>query len=685
LVKGYNPKANANLLRKAYIFAMEAHGVQKRASGAPYFYHPLEVARFLAELKLDVATVVTGLLHDILEDTKVSFEELEEIFGAEVALLVEGVTKLSKISYMATEIHPAENFQKFIFATSHDIRILVVKLVDRLNNMRTINHIVSIAKRKKIALETLEIYAPLAECIGMNIIKDEIEDLAFYNLHPEEYSAIALKLEKIRNKDSDFVFDTKSELEKVFKDAGINASISGREKKIYSIWKKMQKRNISFEQINDIIAFRVVVSTIQQCYLSLGIIHTHFQVVPGRFKDYISIPKLNNYRSLHTSVIGQRHQAIEIQIRTEEMHRVADEGVAAHWSYKNGDVIAEKDNSRNNVWIKSIISIIQTAGSPEEIMNYSKLEMFENRVFCFTPRGNLIILPYGATAIDFAYGIHTIIGNTCVGAKINGKMASLRTALKNGDQIDVITSPYQHPQAIWENFAVTGKAKSNIKKIIKAREKIEFTMLGLRLSKYIFSLKNICFNEDLIDPQKNSCSSLDKFYFNVGKGIISLNRIRNIFPKSENQVDVYENYLYLSGLTPGVAVHFADCCHPILGDRVISVLVPQTGIVIHTTSCSCIAKNEYDFIKVKWNQNDETDPSFIARLQIVIENKTEGFSLITNIISSNNANITNLKVEHRGIDFFSLLVDVKLKDSIHLGEILAALWMCPAVRSVKRI
>ncbi|MDR2107494.1 MAG: bifunctional (p)ppGpp synthetase/guanosine-3',5'-bis(diphosphate) 3'-pyrophosphohydrolase [Holosporaceae bacterium] len=685
LVKEYDPNANEDLLRKAYVFAMEAHGIQKRASGSPYFYHPAEVARFLAELKLDMQTVVTGLLHDVLEDTNVTFEELEEIFGAEIAFLVDGVTKLSKIHYTSSQSHQAENFRKFLIAISQDLRVLIVKLVDRLSNMRTLNYVISAEKRKRIALETLEIYAPLAERIGMNIIKDEIEDLAFYNLHPNEYSAISMKLDQIRSKDHNFVQNTILELRKVLKDSGINANISGREKKIYSIWKKMQRRNASLEQINDIVAFRVIVDTVANCYASLGVIHTKYQIMPGRFKDYISIPKLNNYRSLHTTVIGPQKQPVEIQIRTTEMHRIADEGIAVHWSYKNDEVIPLEDPRKYN-WIKSLLTILQSSDNPEEAMDNSKLEMFENEVFCFTPDGDLITLPRGATAVDFAYEIHTDVGNTCIGAKINGKIVPLRTVLRNGDQVDIITSLDQHPKAAWESFVTTGKAKACIKKFIKAQEKAEFTVLGLQLTKYIFASNDASFDENPLDPKKFSCDSPNKFYYHIGKGIISLNAVHTLLPERKTpSLHVNEPSLCLLDFTPGIAVHFAECCHPILGDRIIGALVRHKGLMVHVTSCDRIERTAGSFIRVKWNQDDRSDAEFIARLSIVMSNETESFATITNVISFNEADITNLKVEHRSADFFDLLVDIKVKNVAHLGEVQAALRTCPAVKSVRKM
>ncbi|GHU12149.1 GTP pyrophosphokinase [Alphaproteobacteria bacterium] len=685
LVKTYDPEVNADMLRKAYMFAMEAHGTQKRASGSPFFYHPVEVARLLAELRLDVPSVITGLLHDVLEDTSVTFEELEEIFGSEVAFLVEGVTKLSKVNYASSKAHQTENFRKFLLATSKDIRVLIVKLVDRLHNMRTINYIASIEKRKRIALETIEIYAPLAERIGMNVIRDEIEDIAFYHLHPNEYSAISVRLEQIRSKDDNFVQNTVAELNRVLRGAGIEATVSGREKKAYSIWKKMRQRNVSLEQINDIIAFRVIVKTVEQCYLTLGVIHTHFPIMPGRFKDYISIPKLNNYRSLHTTVIGPLKQGIEIQIRTEEMHRVADEGIAAHWSYKEGNVVSSGEDPKKYNWIKSLLTILQNSGTPEEVMDHSKLEMFENEVFCFTPAGDLITLPRGATVVDFAYEIHTSIGSTCIGVRVNGKIVPLKTVLRNGDQVDIITSPYQNPESSWERFVVTGKAKSCIRKFVRSQEKEEFVNIGLQLVKNVFSSTKTVFAENLVDYKSFSCDSLGKFYYSVGRGTISLNSVRTMLSDGDGYRSVVEDPICLMDYTPGIAVHFSECCHPILGDKIIGILVPQKGVVVHITSCAHLGRGKNVFVRVKWNKEDEVESTFISRLRIVIINQRESFSIIMNVISSSGASIANIKVEHRSVDFFDLLVDIKVNDVIHLGEVQAALRTCANVRSVRRL
>ncbi len=686
-IQKYDPNLNVDLVRKAYIFSMEAHGMQKRASGSPYFYHPAEVARILTEqLHMDYTTVIVGLLHDVLEDTNVGFEELEEIFGSEIAFLVEGVTKLSHIKYTSSQVKQSESYQKFIIAVTHDIRVLIVKLADRLQNMRTLSYIKSEEKRRRIAIETLDLYAPLAERIGMNGIKDEIADIAFFTLHPNEYRAISTKLEHIRNQDNNFVQNTILELQKVLSKDEIPCSINGREKTPYSIWKKMQKRNIGLDQIYDIIAFRIIVQSVKECYAALGVVHTNFRIIPGRFKDYISIPKLNNYRSLHTTVIGTGNQPIEIQIRTEDMHRMAEEGIAAHWSYKNGDLIGKVGETQNYAWLKRLIAIIKNSPDPYEVLDNSKLEMFDDEVFCFTSKGDLITLPKGATGVDFAYEIHTDLGNTCIGVRINGKLVPLKTVLKNGDRVDIITSPYQHPEATWEDFVVTGKARSCIRKFVKSQEKGEFISLGFQLSRYIFAEMNIQFSEDLILYEKFCCDSLTKFYYNMGKGLIPLKLFRSTLLNIEgNNITFNDTSICLIDFIPDIAVHFSKCCCPILGDKIIGILQANKGLIIHQTTCRSMEESCEAFIRVKWNQDDNIETSFMARLQIIMLNHKDSFAAITNIISSNNANISNLKIEHRTTEFFSLLVDISVTDIAHLGEIQAALRACSKVKSVKRL
>lgn len=678
LIRSYAQNIDEGLIKKAYIFAMEAHGMQKRASGVPYFNHPAEVARILAELHMDVPTIVTGLLHDVIEDTTSSFEEIEEIFGSEIAFLVEGVTKLSRINYTSSKTQQAENFRKFLMAISQDIRVLIVKLADRLHNMRTLNYIVSPEKRMRISLETLEIYAPLAERIGMNELKDELEDIAFYNLYPNEYSLISMRLENINSKSSNFIQNTLIELRRVFKEVNIDATVVGRQKKAYSIWKKMHRRNVSLEQINDIIAFRVIVHTVDECYRALGVIHTNFQIMPGRFKDYISVPKLNGYRSLHTTVIGPMKLPMEVQIRTEEMHKVADEGIAAHWSYKSGEVTADQEEAKKYNWINSLLTILKNSNAPEEAMNNSKLEMFNDEVFCFTPGGDLIALPHGATAIDFAYEIHTDVGNRCIGVKINGKMSPFRTVLRNGDRVDVITAPHQEPDAAWAQFVVTGKAKSCIHKFIKSKEREQFIKLGLQLVRYV---TNPSLKKNDIDIKQFHYDNYEKFYYNVGKGIVPLEQLWYKL----RDIPHVNSHICLIDFMPGIAVHFAACCHPILDDSIVGIIIPNKGLEIHLANCEKANLPSSYVIKASWNQLNENQQSIVTCLDIVVANKIESFGTITNALSSNNADIINIRTERRSVDFFEIIVDIKVDSEQKLNDVQAALRVSQDVKSVRQL
>lgn len=684
LVQQRNSSAKIDVIKKAYMYAMEAHGSQKRSSGPPFFYHPAEVARILAEIGMDVPTIATGLLHDVLEDTNTSFEELEELFGAEIAALVQGVTKLSSVRYSSREEYQAENIRKFIFAISKDLRILIVKIVDRLHNMRTLQYM-RLEKQKEIALETLDIYAPLAEKIGMNTMKEEMEDIAFYILYPREYSFLEERVEQLQSKDKDFVPNTIKELQNVLKKSGIDGEVQGRVKRAYSIWKKMQRRNITFDQINDIVAFRVIVKTVEQCYLSLGVIHTSFLIVPGRFKDYISIPKLNGYKSLHTTVIGPSKQKIEIQIRTEEMHQLCEKGNAAHYAYKNAELIADAEDTKNYAWISSLVEAVRDSSSPEEILENAKLEMFHDKVFCFTPDGKLVKLPRGATAVDFAYEVHTDIGNMCTGVQINGKIADFRTVLKNGDQVNVITSPQHIPDPSWERFVVTGKAKSGIKKYIKNKSKSEFTLLGSQLIQNIFQAYNVNFSEGTIDYKKFGYSSLDNFFYNVGKGLVSINKIRNLAATmGDSRLAAREKPIAIEQFSIGVAIHFSACCSPIIGDKIVGVFSPPHGLIIHVSNCQNL-RDAKEFVNAKWSEKEDENKTCMARLRIVISNQKDSFAIITNIISSAGASITNIKVEYRSANLFDILVDVKAESAADLGELQASLRICENVRTVQRI
>ena len=517
-VKNYFPKLNVENINKAYDFGKKAHGSQTRASGDPFFSHPFEVANILAQMKLDENSIITALLHDVIEDTLATKEEIKKIFGIEIANLVDGVTKLSKISLQQTNKNKqVENLRKFILAISEDIRVLFVKLADRLHNMRTIKFLKDSNKKKKISNETLEIFAPLADRIGIRKIKDELEDLAFEELNTSVKSIIIKRINFLKSEGKNNIKLIIHQLMRVLKKSNIKAEIIGREKTPYSIWKKMRKKNINFEQLSDVMAFKIIVEDIDECYLCLKAIHTSYPIVPGRFKDYISLPKQNGYKSIHTSIFGPAHQKIEIQIRTKEMEKIAELGVAAHWQYKNNLNLQE---GKKYKWIRQLVEIVETSSEPNDFLENTKMEMFKDQVFCFTPKGDLIALPNKSTPIDFAYAVHTKLGDICSGAKVNGKIIPLKNYLKNGDQVEIIKSKFQNPSPNWSDFVKTPKAKSRIKKFIKTKEYKEYSILGLKILKHFFSKNNKNFDESNLKQTLElfNLSTIDDLYFNIGKG-----------------------------------------------------------------------------------------------------------------------------------------------------------------------
>src|SRR3954466_4974767 len=526
LVKSYDPNADEGLLNRAYVYSMKAHGSQLRASGDPYFSHPIQVAGLLAQMKLDSASIVTGLLHDTIEDTVATLEDIERQFGPEVGRLVDGVTKLSRIELQSDQTKQAENFRKLVLAMSEDIRVLLVKLADRLHNMRTLRFINSDDKRRRIARETMDIYVPLAERIGMHRMKDELEDLAFQELHPDARASIAARLGFLREQGGDLVSRIVAEMTETLKEGGLQTIISGREKSPYSIWRKMQRKNISFEQLADVMAFRVLVDSVGDCYQALGIIHSAYPVVPGRFKDYISTPKPNNYRSLHTGVIGPERQRIEVQIRTSDMHEVAELGVAAHWIYKQQ--IGRVDG-RQYRWLRELLEILEQASNPEEFLEHTKLEMFQDQVFAFTPKGDLIALPRGATPVDFAYAVHSQVGDTCVGAKINGRLLPLRTRLQNGDQVEIVTSKAQTPSPTWERFVVTGKARARIRRFIRTQRAPQYLDLGRAIVQKAFRQDGQEFSERPLEAvmKQFHCTNVEDLYVAVGEGMVTGREVVN--------------------------------------------------------------------------------------------------------------------------------------------------------------
>ena len=702
-VKSYDPEADEDMLNRAYVFAMKAHGSQKRASGDPYFSHPVEVAYMLTEFKLDTASIVTALLHDTVEDTDASLEDIEKIFGKEIASLVDGVTKLTRIETKSENAKQAENFRKLLVAMSEDLRVLLVKLADRLHNMRTLKYIKTLEKRQRIARETLDIYAPLAERIGMRKIKEELQDLAFAELYPEARESIINRLEFLREQDRAVVDKTEIHINKTLTESGLSGfTVMGREKRPYSIWKKMESKNISFEQLSDIIAFRVIVKTIPECYQVLGSIHSAYHTIPGHFKDYISTPKNNGYQSLHTAVIGPGRNRIEVQIRTEEMHDIAENGVAAHWSYKQ-----HRDYNKDGKqfrWIRELLEILEKSSNPEEFLEHTKLEMYHDQVFCFTPKGDIIALPRAATPVDFAYAVHSGVGDTCVGAKINGRIVPLRTHLKNGDQVEIITSKAQTPSPTWERFVVTGKARSEIRKFVRTQQRAEYINLGKAILNKTFKQEG----EDLNDKQleaiigKLNKKSIEDVYAEVGEGLINrVHVFEAVFPNRkltsipEKKTSLFSHFkkkptdgkaaIQIKGLIPGMALHFGKCCHPIPGDKIVGIVTTGKGITIHTTSCETL-ENFSDtperWIDVAWDTG--AIDQHVARIKATVSHETGGLATVTTVIAKEKGNITNLKILNRSTDFFELLIDIEVKDIRHLNTLIAALRGKEAIQSVER-
>ncbi len=710
-MKTYNPETDSGLITRAVEYAKKMHEGQTRASGEEYYTHPVEVAGILAEMKMDSTTIVTAILHDTLEDTKATYADLEKQFGGEVAQLVNGVSKLTKIESQTVEGKQAENFRKLVLAMSEDIRVLLVKLADRLHNMRTLHHFPNPEKRRRIARETIEIYAPLAERIGIHKVKEELEDLSFAYINTEARESLTNRLSFLRQEGGGVVHNIISELEKLLKAATISAQITGREKTRYSIWKKMQRKNISFEQLSDIMAFRIVVDNIEECYHALGVIHSNYPVVPGRFKDFISTPKPNGYRSLHTTVIGPGNQRIEIQIRTIAMHMEADLGVAAHWAYKQHDVAAALNDAKKYRWLRELLDILEQDQRPEDFWENTKLELFQDRVFAFTPKGDLIELPQGSTPIDFAYAIHSNVGNRCIGAKINGRIAPLNTKLQNGDQVDIVTAKTQNPSPTWERFVATGKARSHIRRFIRQQQKVEYVTLGRAMLQKIFRTEGYEFTEKAVAgvvSQFKECHDAEDIYAGIGAGnLVGRDVFRAIFPSHKPEADkkilepediptVRRNVqqsrdskdkLPITGLIPGMAVHFARCCHPLPGDRIVGIVTTGKGVTIHTIDCETLeqfADTPERWIDVSWGDSPENAEERVGRLVITIQNAPGVLGTLSTVIGKSGGNITNLKITSRTVDFWDMFIDVSVNDTKHLNNIMAALRATPQIINVER-
>ena len=706
-VSGYLSNLDETLLNQAYVFTVKKHGDQKRASGDPYFSHPVEVAGILTELKLDEPTIVTGLLHDTLEDTDATYEELQKLFGEEVAQLVDGVTKLSKLELTADQNKQAENFRKLLVATANDIRVLIVKLADRLHNMRTLHYIQDPSRKQRIAQETLEIYAPLAGRMGIQSFREELEDLSFKMLKPQGYNLISEKLAALKAERSDMLDSIAYDLKNLLTEEDVDAAVEGREKSPFSIWRKMENKSISLEQLSDIFGFRVIVDTEADCYRALGAVHRKWQFVPGRFKDYISVPKTNNYRSLHTTIIGPNRQRVEIQIRTSEMHTIAQNGVAAHWLYKNSDEDRRKvfEDIKPFKWLQELVDQLKIANTAEEFLEDTKMELFHDQVFCFTPKGRIIALPKGATPLDFAYAVHTEVGNSCAGARVNGNITPIRTVLRNGDEVEIIRAEGQLPSANWESIVVTGKARAAIRHHLRENEHLAHIKTGREIIASVFQAEKKSNDDNHLEralvPLK--CETLDDLYAMVGAGQVSGTEVfRKVYPdqKSPGMLVTALNAITSKVGSDGKknapviggdsfsAIKFAPETFPLPGDRIVGIMTPGEGVMVYPISSPLLQDYEAEvdrWLPLKWDDEASHGRMYDTRLSLTVANKIGALAIISRTIGEFGANISNLSMNQRDEDFCLLEMDLEVRDLNHVKEIISALRGSRLVNRVKRV
>ena len=691
-VKRYDPEADEAMINRAYVFSVQKHGSQKRASGDPYFSHPIEVAGILTDFNLDDQTIVTALLHDTIEDTLVTYDEIEGAFGPDVARMVDGVTKLSKIEAMSENERAAENLRKFLLAMSDDIRVLLVKLADRLHNMRTLHFIKNEAKRRRIARETMDIYAPLAERIGMYDFMREMQLLAFRELEPEAYDSITRRLEHLKEGGHDKVDRIGAELQLLLGGNDLSVTVSGREKHPYSIWRKMQERHISFEQLTDVMAFRVITDSTEDCYRALGIIHQTFKMVPGRFKDYISTPKRNGYRSLHTTVIHQDNARIEVQIRSRAMHSDAELGLAAHWAYKQkGDA-----TDHHAAWLRDLVEILEQSQDADELLEHTRMAMYQDRIFAFTPKGELHQLPKGSTPVDFAYAVHTSLGNQTVGAKVNGRVVPLRTSLDNGDQVEILKSEGQEPQPGWLSFAITGKARAAIRRFIRQKQRGEEIKLGEKLYEEIIGRFPADLASELGDKALNAALKRLKLEDRAALMVaIATHRVLDhevmeaLVPGSTSAQGMEEAHprqhepVSIRGLTPGIAYNLGDCCHPVPGDRIVGVRRTGEPIEVHTIDCRSLeVEQDDDWVDLSW---DSKSKGGTARLSVIVKNQPGALAAVANVFGATKANILNLQLVNREGPFHTDIIDLEVADAQHLMRILSALRAIDVVVQADRV
>ena len=687
-VKEYAPEADEALLNRAYVYTVQKHGTQKRASGDPYFSHPVEVAGLMTELKLDQQAIITALLHDTVEDTLATIDEIEKLFGPDVARLVDGVTKLSKIEVMTENERAAENLRKFLLAMSEDLRVLLVKLADRLHNMRTLHFIKNPEKRQRIARETMDIYAPLAERVGMYEYMREMQLLAFEQLEPEAYATIAGRLSQIRSHEGGQVDAIALAIKQALAEADINVEVSGREKHPYSIWRKMAERHVTFEQITDIMAFRVLTETPDDCYRALGVLHQHWQMIPGRFKDYISTPKSNGYQSLHTALIYENSMRVEVQIRSREMHRTNEFGLAAHWAYKQGGTRPDGQVG----WLRDLIEIVDASHDAEELLEHTKLAIYQDRIFAFTPKGALHQLPKGATAVDFAYAVHTDLGNATVGARINGRHMPLRTQLANGDVVEVIKSSSSEPQLSWLSFVVTGKARAAIRRAVRSKERQEVAEIGAKLFDAIAERMPARIGKKAIEAAVRRLELRDEedLMFAIGSARLTDRAVMEaLVPGSTSEMAEDPDWtraelaISIKGLTPGMGFELAECCHPVPGDRIVGLRRPDHKVEVHTIDCLTLANGvDADWLDISWGSRTT---GAVGRLRLVLYNRPGTLAEVTQIFASNRANVVNLQMVQRDEPFGTYEVDLEVSDLAHLTRIAGSLRASEAVAEAERL
>ena len=648
------------IITKAIKFSEHAHKDQLRKSGDPFVTHPIEVAKILTTIKFDASGIAAGLLHDIIEDTDISISEITETFGDQISELVQGLTKISKFSLKINKQKLGENYRKLILASSKDLRVILIKLADRLHNMQ-----------------------------------DELEDLSFQSINPEARNSVIDRLNYLNSKGENIVDEIRYELKKIFLNEDINCKIDGRIKSAYSIWNKIKNKNISFEQLSDIMAFRIITNSTRECYRCLGIIHRQFPHIQGRFKDFISSPKSNGYRALHTSVMGPKNKKIEIQFRSNVMNQIADFGVAAHWKYKDPKSIKEKD-TKEYKWMHDLIDLMNTSANQDELLENSKISVFKNEIFVFTPKGDLIELPTKATAIDFAYAIHTQIGDKCVGAKINEKLQPLKTILKNGDQIEIITSEESQPSPLWERFAATSRVKSQIRGFFRSKKRDEYIIFGKEILNSFFIKENYDLNKITLEKIKKefNLSDIEDIYEMIGAGrLTAFSVIKRIYPEFKNKTlkefkIQSESTIHLKGLTAGMSYHLAGCCTPLKGDTIVGIVTAGIGVAVHTIECETLSSYSDDperWLNISWDLSTKNKSLSNASISVVLKNQPGSLGKITSVIAKNNGNISNINFSIRKIDFFEIIIDIEVRDANHLKNIIAALRLLSEVSSLERI